>query len=98
MYKLSMEAAQDLRKIGRHTQQSWGADQRRKYFDDIGRKFGFIADHPLANPERTEFDPPVRIHHRRRHLILYPVTGECILIVRVLHQSIEVGHKLAAAD
>lgn len=34
--------------------------------------------------ERSEFDPPVRIHPSAEYLILYRVEGNCLVILRVL--------------
>jgi plasmid stabilization system protein ParE len=39
---------------------------------------------------------PVRIYHHSRHLIVYVVDGDNILIVRVLHESMDIGWQLGA--
>jgi toxin ParE1/3/4 len=34
--------------------------------------------------ERTEFDPPVRIHTHERHLIVYGLADDGVVILRLL--------------
>ncbi len=98
MFTISKEAEKDLRAIGRHTQQKWGADQRRKYLSGIERQFHFLASNPLACPERGEFTPAVRIHHHGSHLIVYTAGDAEITILRVLHQQMDTSQHLTAYD
>ncbi len=53
--------------------------------------FVFLAENPFVSNERYEFDPPVRIHPHGKHLIVYTVEGNFILIVRVLHQRMDLS-------
>lgn len=53
--------------------------------------FVFLAENPFVSNERYEFDPPVQIHPHGKHLIVYTVEGNFILIVRVLHQRMDLG-------
>lgn len=43
---------------------------------------------------RNEFEPPVRIHHHGRHLIVYQNQNEHILIIRILHDSMDIEQHL----
>ena len=36
--------------------------------------------------ERTEFDPPVRLHPHKAHLIVYRLEADHLLVIRVLHR------------
>jgi len=89
-YRVSKAAQQDIRDIGRYTQETWGAAQRRKYLTELEEKFRQLAENPGLAPERAEFQPPVRIHHHTRHLIIYIPDDAGILIVRVLHDAMDV--------
>ncbi len=46
-FKVSKEARDDIREIGRYTQRKWGKDQRRNYLNDLDKKFGLLAENPL---------------------------------------------------
>lgn len=54
-----------------------------------------LAATPEIAVERRDFQPPVRVHHYEKHLIIYVITNKGILIVRVLHQSQDVPAQLA---
>lgn len=94
MFKVSKDAVSDLRQIGRDTQQRWGAAQRRRYLDSLNRQFHFLAENPLACHIRSGLKPPARIHHHTRHLIVYEQDGNGIVILRVLHDSMDVNARL----
>ncbi|MEP6065508.1 MAG: type II toxin-antitoxin system RelE/ParE family toxin [Paracoccaceae bacterium] len=92
MSKLSVSqaASRDIRSIARYTQDTWGRDQRRRYLDGLTEKFKMLTAMPELAAERCDFLPPVRIHHYEKHMIIYVITDNGILIVRVLHQSQDV--------
>lgn len=93
-YRVSRAAQTDIVEIGRYTQREWGIPQRRKYLDGMDQHMQMLANHPLLGTEHTEFDPPVRIHPYDRHLIVYVQEQDGILIVRILHASMDVTSRL----
>lgn len=92
---VSRAAAADIRGIGRYTQQRWGKAQRRLYLNGLNSQFQRLAETPGLAAERCEFEPPVRIHPYQRHLIVYLAEEGGILIVRVLHQRMDVAARLS---
>ena len=70
-YKLLPEAEKDLEDIWHYTAKEWGTDQAIQYIDDLDGAFMLLARTPLMCRERSEFTPPVRIHHHKKHLIVY---------------------------
>jgi toxin ParE1/3/4 len=93
-YRVSNLAREDIKGIGRYTQQTYGSAQRRRYLSGIEAKFALLADRPQLHPERSDFDPPVRIAQHEEHLIIYVLDGDSILIVRVLHKRMDVAAQL----
>lgn len=89
-FRISNAAREDIRGIGRYTQNAWGAAQRRRYLDGLNDRFIALSEMPEMAAERRDFDPPVRIHPYERHLIVYVTEDDGILVVRVLHQSMDV--------
>lgn len=65
------------------------------YIDDLEATFQLLASSPFLSRERTEFNPPVRIHPHAHHLIIYLQTDYGIDIVRVLHENMDVPARLA---
>ena len=86
-YRVSKKAQSDIRNIALYTQEQWGAAQRRMYLNSLDAKFRQLADMPLMAAERKDIDPSVRIHRHERHLIVYTITEDGILIIRVRHHS-----------
>jgi toxin ParE1/3/4 len=89
---------QDLVDIWLYTFTEWGEQQANKYLDELDAAIKLLADQPLICHERTELEPPVRIHHHGHHLIVYLVVGDGINLVRVLHQSMDVDSHLEASE
>lgn len=93
-FKVTPAARNDILNIGRYTQNEWGKPQRQKYLAGFNARFEFLAENPLQCRERLELNPPVRIYHHEKHLIVYVVEPTHILIVRVLHESMDIEMRL----
>lgn len=89
-FRVSNPALSDLESIARYTQEKWGKDQRNKYLLGLEDAFEKLADDPARVKERLDFTPPVRIYRHEKHLIVYVMDENGILIVRVLHQRMNV--------
>jgi toxin ParE1/3/4 len=83
-YRLSPAALADLDDTWRYTAETWSIDQADDYVDGLARAFDTIADTPEMAREWTEFDPPVRIHVHRSHLIVYSPRDDHVVVLRVL--------------
>ncbi len=88
-YKTTPEADYDLINMYVDSFKKFGEEQAEKYFLEIESCFELLSETPLICRERTEFIPPVRVHHHGRHLIIYVVRENFILIVRVLHDRMD---------
>jgi len=93
-YKLKPQAEKDLEAIWLYTAQEWGIEQAIQYIGGLNDTFQALASTPLICRERSEFSPPVRIHHHIRHLVVYLIEDAHITIVRVLHDSMELQERL----
>jgi toxin ParE1/3/4 len=67
-----------------------GAARRQRYLDGLQEKFKALLLPPRTAAERPDFEPPVRIIPFRKHLIVYVIDDGGILILRVLHQPMDV--------
>lgn len=93
-YKLTPEAENDLIEIYVYGFLNFGETQAEIYVSKLEECFELLGNAPLICRERTEFTPPVRIHHRGRHLVIYVLQDDRILIIRVLHESMDVKRHL----
>jgi toxin ParE1/3/4 len=94
-YKLTPEAENDLIEIYLYGFKNFGEAQAESYFSELEEVFRMLGETPLICRERLEFFPPVRIHPHGRHLIVYVIDTDRILIVRVLHHSMDIPQHLS---
>jgi toxin ParE1/3/4 len=84
-YKATRRADQDIVEIYMRGAAEFGVDQAERYHEGLVAAFSRLAESPHMARERTEFNPPVRLHPYRAHMIVYVERNDGILIVRVLH-------------
>jgi len=83
-YRLSPKAVSDLEGIWRYSTQTWSVERADCYIDSLSFSFDVLVSHPELARERTEFNPPVRIHPHQKHLTIYTIAADHILIIRIL--------------
>lgn len=88
-YLLSKLTEQDLKNIYKKGVSEYGVKQAEKYLQSLQEKFITIAEMPRIYAERKELNPPVRICHHERHLIIYKINSDHIFIIRVLHDRMD---------
>lgn len=93
-YVFSEAAEKDLIEIYRYGFLNHGERQAEQYQQALKEKCRFLADHPLLCRERKEFIPTVRIHPHKKHIIIYTIEPDHILIVRILHERMELLNHL----
>jgi toxin ParE1/3/4 len=93
-YKLQPEAEKGLENIWHHIAGEWGTAQAMQYIDDLDDAFKLLAKNPRINRLRTEFQPAIRIHLFKKHLIVYISYDDPLIIVRVLHAHMNVSAQL----
>ena len=47
-FRITLRAREDLRNIGRHTEQYWGKTQRNTYLKGLEKRFAWLAENPLV--------------------------------------------------
>ena len=87
LYVFSKEAENDLVGIYRYGFINCGENKADLYIEALKEKCQFIADMPNLCPDRDEFNPSVKIHHHKKHLIIYVIETDGILIVRVYENN-----------
>lgn len=83
-YRLTPKAIDDLDSLWRYSAETWSLDQADRLVDGFERCFSTLVAMPELARERPEFSPPVRIHAHDRHLIVYVLQDDHILVLRLL--------------
>lgn len=97
-YRLAPRALADLDDIWRFSAEAWSVDQADKHIDELVRVLELIATMPTLAGERSEFEPPVRIHTYQSHLVVYTIAKDHVVIPRLLGGRQDWVSILKAAD
>ena len=84
-FRLSPAAQQDLDGIWDYSAATWSPDQADDYLRGLGDKLALLCENPLIARERSEIDPPVRLHPYRSHVVIYRVEADHLAVIRIAH-------------
>jgi toxin ParE1/3/4 len=84
-FRLSLAADQDVRDIHTFGAQTFGERQADSYLKALMKGFEFIGANPRASRERSEINPPVRVHLVGSHLIIYLIDDRGAFVLRIMH-------------
>ncbi|CAN3129337.1 type II toxin-antitoxin system RelE/ParE family toxin [Mycobacterium sp. smrl_JER01] len=94
-FVLSPAAQADLEQIWDYTCDLWNDDQAESYIREIQRGIELVADNPLIGRSCEEVRPGYRRHRVGSQTLYYRVgASDLIVVVRVLHQSMDVDQNL----
>ncbi len=89
-YSLSPKAAADLDEIHEYTILNFGLEQARAYLLGLHERFQTLADNPSRGRSADQLAPMLRRDEVQSHIVFYLPNAEGVLIVRVLHESMDV--------
>ncbi len=92
--RVSDLAKKDLVRIGDYTRRRWGVAQKRKYLGQLMAGFKAIRDTSGLGAPRDDIASGLRGHPTDKHVIFYRETESELLIVRVLHESMDLRRHL----
>lgn len=87
--RLSATAEEDLRRIADYTRRHWGDRQRTVYLGRIRTLLADLRDRPGIGAARPEIAPGLRAHPVGRHVVFYRDTEAALVVVRILHRSMD---------
>ena len=86
----SVLAREDLIDIWFDGYYTWGEQQADFYLDELEVKIDSLLNFPEKYYLREKFNPPIRICPHKKHLVIYTVKPDEILIVRVLPSAMDI--------
>lgn len=84
-YRLTPQATDDVFHAYVQGVLMFGQTQAENYHARLEQIFALLGDNPRMARERTEIDPPVRVHPNGSHVIIYRTDGEEVVILAVRH-------------
>lgn len=93
--RFTLAAQRDITELYRYGAKEFGVAKAEAYAEGFDEACCYIAEFSNAARLRTEYIPPVRIHHYASHYIVYLCDDVGVLIVRVLHHASDITRHLA---
>ena len=94
VYRLSRKAAADLAGIHEYSLSRFGLRQARHYLNGLHDRFHDLAQHPMLGRSADRIRKDLRRYEYRSHVVFYVPRDEDILVVRVLHEAMDVRRHL----
>ena len=88
-YRLSILADHDLGRIADYTIETFGLHQARRYAESLKACFNLLARNPGMGRKADELAPGLNRFNHQSHVIFYRQKSSELLIVRVLHESMD---------
>lgn len=93
-FRLSSQAVSDLSGIADYTIEAFGIEQARRYRDGLEAGFQNLAENPMLGHCADHLAPKLRCLEHQSHVIFYMPQDDGVLIVRILHASMEASKHL----
>ena len=88
LLRLTAPADRDIDDVLRYGRKAHGGERAERYLLGLLEELDEIAAAPFQAQLREEADPPVRLRVYVGHNILYDVLEDEVVILRILHHSV----------
>lgn len=85
--RFTLDAEADLRVILRHSRETWGERQRRKYAALLDAALVRLASCSGLGRQREELAAGLRGHPIGQHTIFYHVSDNVLIVERIIHRA-----------
>jgi len=87
-------ARKDLREIFTYTTRTWGIAQARQYSEQLKQHTVAIGEFRAHSKPVLGSSADVYQSHCRKHIFVFERTGDKVLIVRILHEAMDIPRHL----
>ena len=94
-YELSNSAVADLSNIWDYTFEAWSEKQADKYYNILIETCNKIAQAPDIGKTYDPIGPDILGFRINRHIIFYRVAVNGIIILRILHQQMDLKSRIS---
>lgn len=89
-YRITPRARDDLKSIGRYTEQHWGTTQRNTYLKELEARFEWLADNPRIGRQRSEIHEGYFSFPQGEHVVFYLIARSYIDIIGIPHKEMDI--------
>ena len=93
-YNFSKEALVDLEEIWLYTADHWGIKQADRYYFLIMDEIDHISKNVESGRSMNEIRKGYRASKVKSHIIFYKLVDEVVVINRILHERMDIVHRL----
>ncbi|WP_300530324.1 type II toxin-antitoxin system RelE/ParE family toxin [Maricaulis sp.] len=83
--EVSFQADRDLGQVYADGYLKFGAKRADRYLLGLTEAIERLVEFPFANRLLSEFNPPLRCHQFRAHLVFYRVDDDTVRVIRIRH-------------
>jgi toxin ParE1/3/4 len=98
LYRLLKASEADLEDIWKYTYETWGMRQASKYLRQLKKRIEAISDNPDMGRKRDSISKGLLCYHEGRHIIIFRKEKKGIVIIRVLHDRMDVPEKIKETE
>ena len=92
--EVSELATDDLRSIQAYTLDHWGPVQATAYEESLHGVLEMLLARPGLGRARDDIRSGLQSYPVASHVILYRIDGDTLMVLRILHQRMDVVHAL----
>ena len=89
-FKVTLRAQEDLKNIGRYTEQQWGRRQRNIYLKALENRFYWLAESPQLGRHRTDVADGYYSFPQGGHVVFCLIGEQGIHIIGVPHKEMDI--------
>lgn len=93
-YTIAPRARRDLQEAWIYSRGRWGRRRADAYIRDLTTIIERLAENPALGQSYDEIRAGYRKHPADSHMLFYMIRDETIVVVRALHQQMDVEDKL----
>jgi toxin ParE1/3/4 len=92
---LTQRALQDIQAIYDYSVERWGKRTAERYLDDIEAGLDRVKTQPALLRREPDFDAALSFYRVDKHLLVCDARPESIVVLTVVHASIDIPARLA---
>ena len=89
-FRVTPRALEDLKNIGRYTEQQWSKRQRNTYLRVLEKRFSRLAENPQLGKHRTDIAEGYYSFPQGTHVVFYLIRDNSIDIIGIPHKEMDI--------
>ena len=89
-YRVTPGALEDLKNIGRYTEQQWGKRQRNTYLRALEKRIVWLAENPQLGKYRKDVAEGYYSFPQGEHVVFYMIGEKGIDIIGIPHKEMDI--------